>query len=76
VATRTCSKAQWEERSIAYKIWRDVEKEMPWLSKLMGEKCKHLRHCPEKDWCPIILKYMEYSDEIHKRHSRMLSDKS
>jgi len=76
VATRTCSKAQWEERSIAYKIWRDIEKEMPWLSRLMGEKCRHLGYCPEKDWCPIILKYTEYSDNIHKKYSRMPSDKA
>lgn len=76
IATRTCSKAQWEERSIAYKIWHEVEKEMPWLSSIMGEKCKHLGYCPEKEWCPIILKYMHYSDDLHQKYSRMLNDKT
>ncbi len=67
IATRTCSYAQWEERGIAYKIMHDVTKKAPVLSKLIGEKCRHLGYCPERDWCPIILKYHLYSDELHKR---------
>ncbi|MEM0374713.1 MAG: FAD-dependent thymidylate synthase [Nitrososphaerota archaeon] len=67
VATRTCSAAQWEERAIAYRIWREVERSVPELGRLMGEKCRHLGYCPEKEWCPIILKYRRYDDEIHRR---------
>jgi thymidylate synthase (FAD) len=33
----------------------------------MGEKCMHLGYCPEREWCPIILKYHAYSDEAHHR---------
>lgn len=76
IATRTCSKAQWEERSIAYQIWRDVEREMPWMSSIMGEKCKHLGYCPEKEWCPIILKYRQYSDDTHREYSRIFQMKT
>ncbi|MEM4450042.1 MAG: FAD-dependent thymidylate synthase, partial [Nitrososphaerota archaeon] len=76
IATRTCSKAQWEERSIAYKIWHDIEREMPWMSLIMGEKCKHLGYCPEKEWCPIILKYRQYSDEIHREYSKIFQTKT
>ncbi|MEM4353212.1 MAG: FAD-dependent thymidylate synthase [Candidatus Caldarchaeum sp.] len=68
IATRTCKYAQWEERGIAYKIMYDVVKAAPALSTVMGEKCRHLRYCPEKEWCPIILKYHHYSDELHKRY--------
>ena len=71
VATRTCSAAQWEERAIAYKVWREVERRMPELGKLMGEKCKHLGYCPERDWCPIILKYKKYDDETHRSLNRL-----
>jgi thymidylate synthase (FAD) len=71
VATRTCSAAQWEERAIAYKVWREVERRMPELGKLMGEKCKHLGYCPERDWCPIILKYRKYDDETHRSLNRL-----
>ncbi len=67
VATRTCSAAQWEERAIAYKVWREVERRMPELGRTMGEKCKHLGYCPEREWCPIILKYRRYDDETHRR---------
>jgi len=67
LSTRTCSAAQWEERAVAYRLWREVEKKVPWLADLMGEKCKHLGYCPEKEWCPIILKYHGYSDELHSR---------
>jgi Predicted alternative thymidylate synthase len=67
VATRTCSAAQWEERAVAYKVWREVERAAPWLRGLMGEKCMHLGYCPEREWCPIILKYHAYSDEAHRR---------
>ncbi|MCS7126507.1 MAG: FAD-dependent thymidylate synthase [Aigarchaeota archaeon] len=68
IATRTCSYAQWEERKIAYSIWRGIEKEAPRIGKLMGEKCRHLRYCPEKNWCPIIKRYIpEYGDEQHLR---------
>lgn len=70
LATRTCSAAQWEERAIAYKLWRDVEKAAPWLKGAMGEKCKHLGYCPEKEWCPIILKYWQYSDELHRKYNQ------
>ncbi|MEM0444833.1 MAG: FAD-dependent thymidylate synthase [Nitrososphaerota archaeon] len=70
LATRTCSAAQWEERAIAYKLWRDVARTVPWLMKLMGEKCKHLGYCPEREWCPIILKYREYSDELHRKYNQ------
>lgn len=69
IATRTCSYAQWEERGIAYKIWRGLERTAPWLASRMGEKCRHLGYCPEREWCPIILKYHPYSDEAHKRHN-------
>lgn len=70
VATRTCSASQWEERAIAYKVWREVETVAPWLGSLMGEKCRHLGYCPEREWCPIILKYRAYSDEEHAIHNR------
>jgi len=36
----------------------------------MGEKCKILGYCPEREWCPIILKYRSYGDEEHKRLQR------
>jgi thymidylate synthase (FAD) len=71
VATRTCSAAQWEERAIAYKVWREVERRMPELGGLMGEKCKHLGYCPEREWCPIILKYRKYDDETHRNLNRL-----
>lgn len=70
VGTRSCSYAQWEERMIAYAIWEAVKKESPSLAKLMGEKCKLLRYCPEREWCPIILKYHSYSDEEHSRRNQ------
>ncbi|MCS6788033.1 MAG: FAD-dependent thymidylate synthase [Aigarchaeota archaeon] len=70
VATRTCSAAQWEERSIAYRVWREVERAAPRLGSLIGEKCKHLGYCPEREWCPIILKYFRYSDEEHALRNR------
>ncbi len=68
IGTRTCSYAQWEERMIAYSIWRGIEKFSPDIGRLMGEKCKHLGYCPEKDWCQIIKKYFpDYNDEIHRK---------
>jgi thymidylate synthase ThyX len=67
IATRTCSAAQWEERALAYKVWREVERAAPWLRDMMGEKCMQLGYCPEKEWCPIILRYHAYSDEAHRR---------
>jgi len=70
VATRTCSRAQWEEREVAYEIWRKIRERYPELGELMGEKCKILGYCPEKEWCPIILKYRSYGDEEHKRLQR------
>jgi thymidylate synthase (FAD) len=70
VATRTCSYAQWEERGIAYKILHEVVKKAPELETVMGEKCRQLGYCPEKTWCPIILKYHKYSDELHQRMQR------
>ena len=69
IGTRTCAYTQWEERGIAYKIWYEVAKKSPSLADIMGEKCKHLGFCPEKKWCPIILKYHKYDDEIHKSHN-------
>lgn len=69
LATRTCSAAQWEERAVAYRLWREVERVAPWLGGLLGEKCRHLGYCPERNWCPIILKYHGYSDELHRRHN-------
>ncbi len=75
IATRTCSKAQWEERSIAYKIWQDIEKQAAWLSQLLGEKCKHLGYCPEREWCPIILKYREYTDDLHQKYFKGFMEK-
>ena len=70
VATRTCSAAQWEERAIAYKVWREVERRMPELGRMMGEKCRHLGYCPEREWCPIILKYRKYDEEAHRRFNQ------
>lgn len=70
VATRTCSYAQWEERAIAYKVLHEVVKRAPELETVMGEKCRQLGYCPEKTWCPIILKYHKYSDELHQRMQR------
>ncbi len=68
IGTRTCSYAQWEERMIAYSIWRSIGKVSPVIGGLMGEKCKHLGYCPEKNWCQIIKKYIpEYDDEQHKK---------
>lgn len=71
VATRTCSYAQHEERGIAYKLWFAVSKTNELIGSMMGEKCKLLGYCPEKDWCPIILKYREYNDEIHQKFSNI-----
>ena len=65
IGTRSCSYAQWEERRIAYGIWRSIEEKVPELGGLMGEKCKLLGYCPEKKWCQIILKYRRYDDEVH-----------
>ncbi|MEM4334408.1 MAG: FAD-dependent thymidylate synthase [Candidatus Caldarchaeum sp.] len=67
IATRSCSYAQWEERAIAYKLMQEIARKSPSLSAVMGEKCRHLGYCPEREWCPIILKYHQYSDELHKR---------
>lgn len=67
IALRTCSYSQWEVRELAYAVQRRIVKEIPWLGELMGERCKLLGYCPERKWCPIILKYMEYDDEQHKR---------
>jgi len=67
IATRTCSTSQWEVRRIAYEVWRQVGEKAPWLGELMGEKCRHLGYCPERRWCPTILKYRSYDDEEHKR---------
>ncbi len=67
IATRTCSTSQWEVRRIAYEVWRQVGEKAPWLGELMGEKCRRLGYCPERRWCPIILKYRSYDDEEHKR---------
>lgn len=70
IGTRTCSYAQWEERSVAYSIWRIIEKHSPDIGRLIGEKCKYLGYCPEKDWCPIIMRYLpEYGDELHEKMS-------
>jgi thymidylate synthase (FAD) len=66
IATRTCSTSQWEVRRIAYEIWRQVGEKARWLGELIGEKCRHLGYCPERKWCPIILKYRSYDDEEHK----------
>ncbi len=69
VATRTCSYAQHEERGIAYKLWAAVSKANELIGSMMGEKCKLLGYCPEKDWCPIILKYQKYNNEVHEKFS-------
>ena len=69
IGMRTCSYAQWEERATAYGIWRAIESRLPELSSLMGEKCRMLGYCPEKSWCPIILKYHKYGEEEHRRRS-------
>jgi thymidylate synthase ThyX len=69
IGTRTCSYTQWEERGIAYRIWRELEKIMPEIAGLMGEKCRYLGYCPERDWCPIITKYHTYNDRLHSLHS-------
>ena len=70
VGTRSCSYAQWEERMTAYAIWKAVEERSPSLAQLMGEKCKLLGYCPEREWCPIILKYHSYGDEEHRRRNQ------
>lgn len=70
VGTRSCSYAQWEERMVAYAIWKAVEEKAPALAQLMGEKCKLLGYCPEREWCPIILKYHSYSDEEHSKRNQ------
>jgi len=67
VATRTCSYSQWEERKIAYEVWKRVAEADPELGSMMGERCKLLGYCPEGKWCPIILKYREYNDDIHRK---------
>ncbi|MEM3096166.1 MAG: FAD-dependent thymidylate synthase, partial [Nitrososphaerota archaeon] len=69
IGTRTCSYTQWEERGIAYRIWRELEKSLPEIAALIGEKCRYLGYCPEREWCPIITKYHTYSDELHRLHS-------
>jgi thymidylate synthase ThyX len=69
VAMRACSYAEWEQRSIAYKIMYEFTRKVPSLAHVVGEKCRHLGFCPERDWCPIILKYHPYDDERHKAFS-------
>ncbi len=68
IGTRTCSYTQWEERGIAYRIWRELEKIMPEVAGMMGEKCRYLGYCPEREWCPIITKYHTYSDQLHSQY--------
>lgn len=70
VAMRTCSYAEWEQRAIAYKIMYEVVRRVPSLANIVGEKCRHLGFCPERTWCPIILKYHHYDDEKHKAFNR------
>lgn len=67
VGTRTCSYAQWEERKTAYSIWSGIKEKCPELAAMMGEKCKMLGYCPERKWCPTILKYHAYNDELHMK---------
>ncbi len=76
VAMRTCSYSQWEERRIAYEIWRRIKEKVPWLGELMGERCKLLGYCPERRWCEIILKYRRYDDELHRRALGDLEEKA
>jgi thymidylate synthase ThyX len=70
VAMRTCSYAEWEQRAIAYKIMYEVVRRVPSLANIVGEKCRHLGFCPERTWCPIILKYHHYDEERHKAFNR------
>lgn len=67
IAMRTCSYSQWEVRELAYEAWRMIEERAPRLGKMMGERCKLLGYCPERKWCPIILKYRRYDDELHRK---------
>ena len=76
VAMRTCSYSQWEERRIAYEIWRRIGKKAPWLGELMGERCKLLGYCPERRWCEIILKYRRYDEELHRMALGDLEEKT
>ena len=76
VAMRTCSYSQWEERRIAYEIWRRIKEKVPWLGELMGERCKLLGYCPERRWCELILKYRRYDDELHRRALGDLEEKA
>jgi thymidylate synthase (FAD) len=45
----------------------ELLKRAPSISLAVGEKCRHLGFCPEKSWCPVILKYHRYDDELHER---------
>ena len=71
LATRTCSYAQWEERGIAYKIMHEIVKKAPAIAPVVGEKCKHLGFCPEKNWCPIIHKYYRYDNQLHQKYAEV-----
>jgi len=74
VAMRTCSHSQWEERRIAYRIWSSIGERSPEIASIMGERCKLLGYCPEREWCEIILKYREYDEEAHRKALRKLGD--
>lgn len=44
---RCCMRAQWEIRSMAYKMLEICKDEVPVIFKYAGEKCKSLGYCPE-----------------------------
>jgi len=48
---RTCSRAQWEIRDLAYKMRIHVVDQCFMLADYMGPKCVRLGYCPEKDGC-------------------------
>ncbi len=74
IAMRTCSYSQWEERRVAYKIWNSIGEKAPEIASIMGERCKLLGYCPEREWCEIILKYREYDDDAHRKALRRLKE--
>lgn len=49
---RCCFRAQWEIRTVAWKMLKKCQKWLPWLFENVGPQCWRLGHCPEQRKCP------------------------
>lgn len=57
---RECSKAQWEIRSRAVEMHKEISKIAPIFSEILGPSCKILGKCPEgKESCGKVKKYIK-----------------